>query len=321
MQHLIHRLCLPFRCSTASTEGRKKRVSNRVEFVAIPENLVDAVWADRPPRPANSIVPQPLRHSGETVASKVKRLREKLHKRGTEALLVQSLDSVAWLLNLRGSDVPYNPVFFSYALVVAPQAEGAEAAPTAVVRWYVRPEQVTEEVKEHLKTEAQAGGEEAKQGEGPAYPGVEIQFRGYEDFIGDISQLRRLGTKAFLAGAEQRADGGAPTRIWVDPSRSSVAVHDAVVGGLDIPQEKGRPIDLEYDETPISILKAVKNDIEIEGFRQSHLRDAVAVCQYLHWLETGRFRLKCFSSVGISWCEGSLTVGDCGWLMRLVQLV
>lgn len=267
-------------------EEQKSQTSNRVKFVGVTPNLVDEIWTDQPSRPANPIVPHPMKYSGETVASKVNRLRKKLHNRGTEALLVQSLDSVAWLLNLRGQDIPFNPVFFSYALVVAPKpAEGEDAAPVTV-RWYVRSAQVTEEVTKHLETESQAGQEESKESEA-SWPAVDIQIREYDQFMGDVSELRRMGAKAFQSG--KPIDGASPARVWVDPSRSTVAVQSAVVADLDVAQEKGRPVDLVYDETPISILKSVKNDVEIEGMRQCHLRDAVAVCQYIRWLETGWF--------------------------------
>lgn len=86
-------------------------------LVPIKENLVDAIWSDRPARPANSVFRLVEEYSGQSVADKLLMLRDKLGKIGSPGLVVSALDEVAWLFNLRGSDIPYNPVFFSYAIV------------------------------------------------------------------------------------------------------------------------------------------------------------------------------------------------------------
>lgn len=86
-------------------------------LVPIKDNLVDAIWADRPPRPANPAFRLVEEYSGQSVAEKISALREMLAKIGSPGLVVSALDEVAWLFNLRGSDIPYNPVFFSYAIV------------------------------------------------------------------------------------------------------------------------------------------------------------------------------------------------------------
>ena len=75
------------------------------------ENLVDQVWASsRPARPANEVFHLSDQYTGETVGQKLSLLREKLSKAGSPGLVVSQLDEVAWLFNLRGSDIPYNPV-------------------------------------------------------------------------------------------------------------------------------------------------------------------------------------------------------------------
>lgn len=86
-------------------------------LVPIKDNLVDAIWSDRPPRPANPAFRLVEEYSGQSVAEKIVMLRDKLSKIGSPGLVVSALDEVAWLFNLRGSDIPYNPVFFSYAIV------------------------------------------------------------------------------------------------------------------------------------------------------------------------------------------------------------
>ncbi len=78
----------------------------------------DVIWQERPQMPQNAVSVQSLDYSGESVASKVKRVREQLQSMGTTAMLVSALDEVAWLVNLRGNDVHCNPVFVAYCLVL-----------------------------------------------------------------------------------------------------------------------------------------------------------------------------------------------------------
>jgi Xaa-Pro aminopeptidase len=87
------------------------------------ENLVDAIWTDRPAPPPGPLVAHPVRFAGETVASKLRRLRKEMAVKRAHAHVLTSLDAVAWLYNLRGSDVAYMPVFLAYALVTADDAQ------------------------------------------------------------------------------------------------------------------------------------------------------------------------------------------------------
>ena len=75
------------------------------------------LWTDRPPIPKNKVEIQPLEFAGETAESKIARVRQALREQGTESIVISQLDDIAWLLNLRGSDVHCNPVFVSYVLL------------------------------------------------------------------------------------------------------------------------------------------------------------------------------------------------------------
>jgi|Deesub1362B_J571_1020462.scaffolds.fasta_scaffold01572_3 Xaa-Pro aminopeptidase len=86
------------------------------------ENLVDRIWEDRPPLPLELIRIHPLKFTGESVASKLARLREEMTRRGADVHVLGALDAVAWLFNLRGRDIPYSPVFISYALITRDEA-------------------------------------------------------------------------------------------------------------------------------------------------------------------------------------------------------
>lgn len=90
---------------------------------ALDQNLVDLVWVSgRPDRPSHPAFTLPGIFAGKSAKEKLSELRQELAKKNSLGLVVSELDEVAWLFNLRGSDIPYNPVFFSYAIVTPDSA-------------------------------------------------------------------------------------------------------------------------------------------------------------------------------------------------------
>ena len=87
------------------------------ELVALPANPVDAIWSTRPPPPIAPVDVLDEAYAGEASAAKRARMAEATRQAGAEVLLVSATDSIAWLLNLRGGDVPYNPLLLSFALL------------------------------------------------------------------------------------------------------------------------------------------------------------------------------------------------------------
>ena len=77
----------------------------------------EELWTDRPPIPKNKVEIQPLEFAGETAQSKIERVRQALREQKADSIFISQLDNIAWLLNLRGSDVHCNPVFVSYLLL------------------------------------------------------------------------------------------------------------------------------------------------------------------------------------------------------------
>jgi len=77
----------------------------------------DAIWTDRPEFPKGEIYLFPEEFAGETVESKLERIRSELRKDGADAMPLAALDEIAWFFNLRGSDIEYNPVGVGFAYV------------------------------------------------------------------------------------------------------------------------------------------------------------------------------------------------------------
>ena len=82
---------------------------------------IDEIWnktGSRPQRKNNFIKALPLQYSGQSWVDKVSKLREKMRSLpDVRYCILSSLDDIAWLFNLRGSDIDYNPLFFSYAII------------------------------------------------------------------------------------------------------------------------------------------------------------------------------------------------------------
>lgn len=87
------------------------------------QGLVDEVWVDRPRDVPSAVVDHPLEFAGESATDKLRRVRARLEDLGATSMLVTALDEVAWLLNLRGNDVPLNPVALAYCIVTRDQVQ------------------------------------------------------------------------------------------------------------------------------------------------------------------------------------------------------
>lgn len=85
-------------------------------------DLTDAVWPQRPALPQETVYPHDAAFVSETAADKIARVRQAMKEQGAAHHLVSSLDDIAWITNLRGSDVSFNPVFLSFLLVSADDA-------------------------------------------------------------------------------------------------------------------------------------------------------------------------------------------------------
>lgn len=204
------------------------------------ENLVDKIWKDRPARPAEKVIVLDGKYAGKPYQEKLEDLRKELKKKKAAGMVVSMLDEVAWLFNLRGSDIPYNPVFFSYAAVTPNSAT-----------IYIDSAKVGSEVREHLKGA--------------------VEIKPYDALFSD------LATIAEMAANDIQTNGVAKShspRLFLS-NKSSWALSLGLGG-----EEK-----VEEGRSPISDAKAIKNETELEGMRQCHIRDGAALIKYFAWLE------------------------------------
>jgi Xaa-Pro aminopeptidase len=83
----------------------------------IDDNLIDPIWSDRPPVPKQSAWAYPVEYAGIEARDKIHFIRQQLITAGCQSLIINRLDSIAWLLNIRGGDIDYNPLCISYLII------------------------------------------------------------------------------------------------------------------------------------------------------------------------------------------------------------
>ncbi|KAL1491213.1 hypothetical protein ABEB36_011846 [Hypothenemus hampei] len=115
-----------------------------LKLIPVKQNLVELLWTERPKRPLNPVKPLPVTITGKTIKEKLEEVLIAIKEKKADFLVITALDQIAWFLNLRGSDIEYNPVFFSYLIISA----------NGTFTLFIDPRQVTEELKEHLTIEA-----------------------------------------------------------------------------------------------------------------------------------------------------------------------
>ncbi|KAF9486246.1 Creatinase/aminopeptidase [Pholiota conissans] len=199
-------------------------------LVSLPYNLVDAIWDDRPPRPANEVFYLDEKYSGQSHLDKVSKVREELEKKKAKAIVVSMLDEIAWLFNLRGSDIDFNPVFFAYSVVTLDK-----------VILFINDKQLDDSAKKYL--------------------GDHVEIKPYDEFF------------TYLKGLASSLDLKDDAKILIG-DKASLAVAEAL--GKDT---------YAILRSPVTDLKAIKNEVELEGFRQCHIQDGAALARYFAWLE------------------------------------
>jgi Xaa-Pro aminopeptidase len=108
----------PMLTKSAERDRLGKAVAGRNgRLVALPENPIDAVWSTRPAAPISALRRLADRYAGESSAAKRTRMGGKLAEKKAEWLALTAPDSIAWLLNIRGGDIPYNPLGLAFALL------------------------------------------------------------------------------------------------------------------------------------------------------------------------------------------------------------
>lgn len=169
----------------------------------VSENLIDLVWGtDKPGRPNEKIKSLDVQFAGKKFEEKLADLRKELEKKKSEGMIVSMLDEIAWLFNLRGNDIDYNPVFFSYALVTATDAT-----------LFIDDTKITSEVK--------------------AFLGDSVKIKPYSAIFNELKVLKE--------SIESTAKETAPRKKYLISNKASWALSEGL-GGEENVEEVRSPI-------------------------------------------------------------------------------
>ena len=185
----------------------------------------DRVWPDRPALPSAPAFVHDVEYAGEDADSKMQRVMQAVKSLGADSLLVTALDEIAWLFNLRGSDVEFTPVVIAFAYI---------SLHDRVL--FIDEDKITKEVKQHLKD-------------------CDVKIKDYDE------------VEKFL---EHRKEHEV---MILDPNRVSDALGQAML------------CQKTYMASPIIGIKAIKNEVQIAGFRRAMERDGAALVRLMMWIE------------------------------------
>ena len=234
MQYLGEKLqegqCIGFDARVVNTNDAKefaKIAAKKHGSLKTDKDLLDEVWTDRP-----ALVHQPAdvlkdEFNGESTASKLARVREQMEKEEAQYHIISTLDDIAWILNVRGNDIPHVPVVLSFLVI------GKEDA-----MWFVEENALSDAVKEMA---AECG----------------ITIRPYEDVYAYAATIPENST------------------VLLDKRKVNYRITNAL----------SETVHIVSKANPSQLMKAIKNEIELENTRKAHLLDGIAVTKFMYWLK------------------------------------
>lgn len=190
-------------------------------------DLIGEVWNDRPEIPMNSFYSLDVKFAGKSRLEKLNEVREHMKEESISHFILSSLDDIAWLFNIRGTDIQSSPVIISYALISIDEAI-----------LFVDFKKLSDDIKTELV------------GDG-------ISIKQYNDLDKCLKKLNNKNVVSY---------DPAKTNMWIVNSLSS-----------DVKKIE--------EQNYTTKLKAVKNAVELQNMRDSHITDGVAMVKFLHWLD------------------------------------
>ena len=189
------------------------------------DDLIDAIWEDRPSLSKKPAFFLEEKYSGESSASKLARVRKAMAEKGADSHIIASLDDVCWLLNIRGDYVDFFPLLLSYAVVTMDKAE-----------LYVDGSKLDDRIREELSKN-------------------NVSIHPYNDIYEDIKSLSPDST------------------TMIDPMKMNYALY------------KNIPCKIVEAANPTILMKAMKNDVELENVKEAHIKDGIAITKFMYWIK------------------------------------
>ena len=219
------------------------------DFKLVQHNLVDRAWAEtKPKRSASALRTHGVALAGESVASKIARVADALKEKGCTSLVLNALDQICWLFNLRGADIECNPVFFAYAVVALDESAVKVTLFLRALDGDVNDGATKDAVDAHLVAEGCSD--------------ATVTLEAYSNF--------NAAAAARLAGCDNKG-----AKVMLEKATTTLAM------AADIPPEQR----VLVDASPVELFKAKKNEVERRGLERAGIKDAAAAVSYFAWLE------------------------------------
>ena len=212
-------------CTPHNTWNLLSDTLKRKGITLVDKPLIEKIWKDRPKDDRKPIYVRAEKYTGRSTSDKLATLRGIMAEKGVTHFLVTALDDIAWVTNLRGNDVNFNPVFLAY-LCITPKS----------ATLFVDTKQCDDSVKAYLKEQ-------------------HIELKDYHDYFKELQKLKG-------------------ETILLSPDANQT-IYNTV----------GEHNTLHIAPSPVQLLKAVKNETELEGFRKAIVKDGVALVNFFYWLE------------------------------------
>lgn len=220
---------------------------NAVSLVSVPVNIVDKVWSSIGQQPNLPTSPVTLcKYAGRSSDDKIREVAEKMTKSKADAFIVTMLDEICWLFNIRGADVECNPVNIAYAAITM---EPSLPTPFMTNKNTITAHLFIDSSKISSDVFALMSYDADSQ--------IQLNLHEYNDIEAFTRHL-----------ADQNK------KVAVDMAQINWRLYLAA-GGKD---------EAVSMTSPITLAKSIKNEVELQGIRNAHQRDGVALTAFLHWL-------------------------------------
>lgn len=222
----LQKLKLGYDPRLMSQKNLESLQNNKIILVPITDNPIDTIWLDQPGYPNQPIEPHPLEFSGLSHHNKIEKLQKELLFNNEDAFIFCDPASICWLLNIRGSDVPYSPIPLVFAILYRDH-----------VCLYADQEQYSETLSNFL--------------------GHTVKLCSRNDIYSDLRKIT-----SFVIGLDK---------------------NQTPIGFIQLLEKQ--EISIHYRTNPILLPKSCKNQVEQKGAINAHIRDGIAMCRFLFWLE------------------------------------
>ena len=190
-------------------------------------DLVNIIWKNRPEISKEQVWQLDIKYAGISRKEKMKKIREKMKEAGADVFIDAALDEIAWLLNLRGNDIAYTPVFLSYMIIREDRAILC-----------IHREVISEKIEDELKEDGIA--------------------------IAEYEEIYKL--------ADEISD---KEKVLYDSGSINYNLYNSINKNATIINR----------ESPIALMKAMKNPVEVENIKRAHIKDGVTMCKFIYWLK------------------------------------